>query len=42
MILEKAFYEIAYEAANRPGWIGIPLAGVTAILDRQAEEETAA
>ena len=42
VILEKAFYEIAYEAANRPGWIGIPLAGVTAILDRQAEEETAA
>ena len=38
VILEKAFYEIAYEAANRPGWIGIPLAGVTAILDQHVRD----
>jgi maltose alpha-D-glucosyltransferase/alpha-amylase len=31
-LLEKAFYEISYEAANRPAWLGIPLKGVTALL----------
>lgn len=33
-VLEKAFYEIAYEAANRPTWLRIPLQGVLAILER--------
>jgi maltose alpha-D-glucosyltransferase/alpha-amylase len=32
-VLEKALYEIAYEATNRPGWLGIPLDGVLALLD---------
>ncbi|AWK89956.1 maltose alpha-D-glucosyltransferase [Azospirillum thermophilum] len=32
-LLEKAFYEIAYEAANRPNWIGIPVKGVLGLLD---------
>jgi maltose alpha-D-glucosyltransferase/alpha-amylase len=27
-LIEKAAYEIAYEAANRPTWIGVPLAGL--------------
>jgi maltose alpha-D-glucosyltransferase / alpha-amylase len=27
--LEKAAYEAAYEAANRPDWLGAPLAGLT-------------
>jgi maltose alpha-D-glucosyltransferase/alpha-amylase len=31
--LEKAVYEIGYEAANRPNWINIPLRGVAAIVD---------
>src|SRR5262249_59965193 len=31
--LEKACYELAYEAANRPDWLSIPIQGVTAILD---------
>ncbi|MDN5864944.1 MAG: putative maltokinase, partial [Gammaproteobacteria bacterium] len=31
-MLEKAFYELAYEAANRPAWIGIPLAGALELL----------
>jgi len=30
-LLEKAAYEIRYEAANRPGWIGIPLAGIARV-----------
>ena len=31
--LEKAFYEVSYELANRPTWLGIPLEGILAILD---------
>jgi len=31
-LLEKAFYELAYEAANRPAWLWIPLAGLVEIL----------
>jgi maltose alpha-D-glucosyltransferase/alpha-amylase len=27
-LIEKAAYEIVYEAANRPTWIGVPLAGL--------------
>jgi maltose alpha-D-glucosyltransferase/alpha-amylase len=27
-LFQKAFYEIAYEAANRPAWISIPVRGV--------------
>jgi maltose alpha-D-glucosyltransferase/alpha-amylase len=35
-MLEKACYEICYEAANRPKWIAIPLRGVLDILDNGA------
>jgi maltose alpha-D-glucosyltransferase/alpha-amylase len=35
-LLEKALYEICYEAANRPNWIRIPLKGVTNLLAREA------
>jgi maltose alpha-D-glucosyltransferase / alpha-amylase len=28
-LIEKAGYEVAYEAANRPTWIGVPIAGLT-------------
>ncbi len=31
-LLEKALYEISYEAANRPDWIAIPLRGVLSLL----------
>jgi len=31
--LEKALYELRYELNNRPGWVGIPLAGILALLD---------
>jgi maltose alpha-D-glucosyltransferase / alpha-amylase len=32
-ILEKACYELCYEAANRPTWLATPIRGVRAILD---------
>ena len=32
-LIEKAAYEIAYEAANRPTWIGVPLAGLSRLRD---------
>ena len=31
--LEKAIYELAYEANNRPDWIDVPLAALLAMLD---------
>jgi maltose alpha-D-glucosyltransferase/alpha-amylase len=33
-LLEKAAYEIRYEIANRPAWIGIPLGGMARIAQR--------
>jgi maltose alpha-D-glucosyltransferase/alpha-amylase len=38
-LLEKAAYEIRYEAANRPAWIGIPLAGISRVADRLVPAE---
>jgi maltose alpha-D-glucosyltransferase/alpha-amylase len=36
-VLSKAFYEINYEASNRPDWIDIPIEGVLTILDLSKE-----
>ncbi len=36
-LLEKVFYEIAYEAANRPAWLKIPLRGAIALLKPEHE-----
>ena len=33
-LLEKAVYEIEYELAHRPDWLGVPLAGTLRILSR--------
>ena len=33
-LLEKAFYEIAYEMNNRPDWVRIPIRGVLELLGR--------
>ena len=33
-LIEKAAYEIAYEAVNRPSWIGVPLAGLARLMGR--------
>ena len=38
-LLEKASYEIRYEAANRPAWIGIPLAGALRIAQRLIDDK---
>jgi maltose alpha-D-glucosyltransferase / alpha-amylase len=35
-LVEKAAYEISYEAANRPTWIGVPLGGLTRLAERIA------
>lgn len=31
-LLEKAFYELAYELNNRPDWVRIPLRGICALI----------
>jgi maltose alpha-D-glucosyltransferase/alpha-amylase len=38
-LLEKALYEICYEAANRPHWVRIPLKGVTSLLELEATHD---
>jgi len=41
-ILEKAFYEMSYELANRPAWVRIPLEGIRSIIGGGGEvRETA-
>jgi len=32
-ILEKAIYELGYELNHRPAWVGIPLAGISTLLN---------
>jgi maltose alpha-D-glucosyltransferase/alpha-amylase len=32
LLLDKAFYELAYELNNRPDWVDIPLAGLLRLL----------
>ena len=41
-LIEKAAYEIGYEAANRPTWIGVPLAGLSALATRILGKEAGA
>jgi len=33
-LIEKAAYEVAYEAANRPAWLPIPLNGLARLAER--------
>jgi len=40
-VLEKTVYEIAYEAANRPAWLGVPLRGLAAVVDQLSMSSTA-
>jgi maltose alpha-D-glucosyltransferase / alpha-amylase len=39
-LIEKAAYEIAYEAAHRPTWIGVPVAGFARLASRITGKET--
>ena len=32
-LIEKAFYELAYELNNRPAWAGIPLRGILQLIE---------
>jgi maltose alpha-D-glucosyltransferase/alpha-amylase len=36
-LLEKVFYEIEYELAHRPDWLGVPLDGALRILATETE-----
>jgi len=31
---EKVFYELAYELNNRPEWVGIPMKGISRLLQQ--------
>jgi maltose alpha-D-glucosyltransferase / alpha-amylase len=39
-LLEKAAYELVYEASNRPAWLTIPLHGLHRLMGRILGEET--
>ncbi|MGC1779949.1 MAG: maltose alpha-D-glucosyltransferase [Xanthobacteraceae bacterium] len=39
-LIEKAAYEITYEAANRPTWLGVPLAGLLSVVERTGKESS--
>ncbi|CAN5728185.1 hypothetical protein BH24ACT14_BH24ACT14_23810 [soil metagenome] len=38
--LDKAVYELGYELGNRPAWVGIPIGGITRVLDRRSSGGT--
>ncbi len=38
-LIEKAAYEVAYEAANRPTWIDVPLHGLAVIAEQSLGAE---
>ncbi|HTI88205.1 MAG TPA: maltose alpha-D-glucosyltransferase [Alphaproteobacteria bacterium] len=38
-MLEKAVYELRYEAMNRPEWLELPIKGITSILDSYSDKK---
>ena len=36
-LVEKAGYEVGYEAANRPNWLGIPVTGLARVASHLLE-----
>ena len=38
-LIQKAAYEVQYEAANRPAWLPIPIRGLLGIMEREWERE---
>ena len=41
-LIQKAAYEVGYEMAFRPDWVGVPLAGLVSILDGDEATEAPA
>jgi maltose alpha-D-glucosyltransferase/alpha-amylase len=41
LMLEKASYEVCYESANRPDWLGLPMQGLRHLVDRLLAEDMA-
>jgi len=41
-LIEKAAYEVRYEASHRPDWVGIPLAGLTTLAARLLSHDNSA
>src|SRR5207247_2658439 len=39
--LDKIWYELLYELNNRPTWVGIPLQGIEALIEREVAAEEA-
>ena len=39
-LLEKALYEICYEATNRPDWLPLPVQGTLNLLSRIGDGQT--
>jgi maltose alpha-D-glucosyltransferase/alpha-amylase len=38
-LLQKAFYEVGYELANRPTWLAVPLEGIRNLLQPEGSEQ---
>jgi predicted trehalose synthase len=38
-MVQKIFYEVGYEAANRPHWLRIPLAGIRDLFGNERRQE---